>query len=124
MAVRAPEYPDQVTQRLAELRRQFLFLPPVDQQVGSPLTDLGGQLGGAAGQVLPAVTGLLGTAAGLLSLGMVVLFTTHFVVDGARMREYLLSFVPPDRQGARRSMAQRMAHRLGAWVLGQLTLSC
>lgn len=122
-ASRAPEYPDQVTQRLAELRRQFPFLPPLDQQLGGPLTDLGGQLGGAAGQALPAVGSLLGTAAGLLSLGLIVLFTTHFVMDGARMREYLLSFLPPARQAPARALAERMARRMGAWVLGQVTLS-
>jgi putative heme transporter len=120
---RAPEYPDQILQRLSELRRQFPFLPPVDQQAGGPLKDLGNQVGGVAGQALPAAGGVLGTAAGLLSLGLVLLFTTHFVVDGGRMREYLVSFLPPARQPQARALATRMAQRMGAWLLGQVTLS-
>jgi hypothetical protein len=54
---------------------------------------------------------VLGTAAGLLSAGLVLLFTTHFVVDWARMRDYPLSF-------CRLRDAPRPAPRSTAWVNG------
>lgn len=122
-AANAPQYPDQLTQRYNDLRGQFPFLPAGDPQAASPLQDVSGQLGGAAAQALPAATGLLGTAAGLLSAGLVLLFTTHFVVDGVRMRDYLLSFLPVARRAPARSALDRMGERMGAWLLGQVTSS-
>ena len=122
-AANAPQYPDQLAQWYNDLRRQFSFLPALDQQASSPLQDLSGQLGATAAQALPAAAGVLGTAAGLLSAGLVLLFTTHFVVDGARMRDYLLSFLPVARRAPARATLDRMGERVGAWLIGQVTLS-
>jgi predicted PurR-regulated permease PerM len=122
-AANAPQYPDQFAQRYSDLRRQFSFLPALDQQAASPLQDLGGQLGGAASQALPVAASVLGTAAGLFSAGLILLFTTHFVVDGARMRDYLVSFMPAARRAPTRATLDRVGERMGAWLLGQVSLS-
>src|SRR5207245_3844451 len=44
-AANAPQYPDQLAQWYNDLRRQFSFLPALDQQASSPLQDLSGQRG-------------------------------------------------------------------------------
>jgi predicted PurR-regulated permease PerM len=65
----------------------------------------------------------LGVLSGALSLVLVLLITLYFVVDGLRIREYLLGFLLPAQRARVRAATDRMGQRMGGWLLGQLALS-
>jgi predicted PurR-regulated permease PerM len=119
----APTYGDLVTERLRDLRREFPFLPPLDEQLTEQIRGLGSQIGAIASQALVVGRFALGIFSGLLSVLLVLLITLYLIVDGARIREYLLSFLAPAQRGRVLAVTDRIGQRMGGWLLGQLALS-
>ncbi len=123
LVAHAPVYADRLTQWLAQLREQFPFLPPIDQQFVEELRAFGGQLGAVASQALVVARFALGIASGLLSSFLLLLITLYLVVDGPHVRDYVLSFVSRERRARLRDVTDRMGERMGGWLLGQVVLS-
>jgi predicted PurR-regulated permease PerM len=48
--------------------------------------------------------------------------TFYLLADGARIQEYLLTFVPPGRRASVHVITDRMGERMGHWLLGQVFL--
>ena len=123
LAINAPQYGDQVVDRLRELREQYLFLPPLDEQLVQQLRGLGSQIGLIAGQALSVARVALGIFSGLFNAILALILTLYLVVFGQTIRAYLLSFVAPWRRPRLVEMTDRMGRRMGGWLLGQLVLS-
>ncbi len=119
----APQYADRVMGGLRDLQRQVPILPPLDEQMSERLRGLSGQVGEVAGRALAAGGVVLGALSGLMGVGLVLLLALYLTVDGARIREYVLSFLDPARRPPVRSLLDRMGERMGQWVRGQATLS-
>lgn len=75
--------------QLRQVQQRFPFLPPLDQGLYSLLGTLGGALLGAANALVGSVAHLVGATI------FVSLTTVYLLVDGPRIREYLLSLLPP-----------------------------
>ncbi|HZS03160.1 MAG TPA: AI-2E family transporter, partial [Chloroflexota bacterium] len=123
LALNAPQYSDLVLDRLRELREQYSFLPPLDEQLAEQLRGLTGQIGLIAAQALTVARVALSIFSGLLNAVLVLILTLYFVVFGQTIRAYLLSFVPPGRRPRLVEMTDRMGRRMGGWLLGQIVLS-
>ncbi len=123
LALNAPKYGDLVLDRLRELREQYRFLPPLDEQLAEQLRGLTGQIGLIAAQALTVARVALSIFSGLLNAVLVLILTLYFVVFGQTIRAYLLSFVPPGRRPRLVEMTDRMGRRMGGWLLGQIVLS-
>jgi predicted PurR-regulated permease PerM len=123
LALNAPRYGDQVLDRMRELREQYPFLPPLDEQLAAQLRGLGSQIGLIASQALTVARVALGIFSGLLNAVLVLILTLYFVVFGQTIRAYLLSFVPPARRPRLVEITDRMGRRMGGWLLGQIVLS-
>ncbi len=123
VAREAPAYADALQGFLRQLRESYPFLPPLDEHLTDQLRGLGSQLSLLASQALSVTRLLIRVFAGALNGIMVLLLTLYLVVDGVRIREYLLSFLEPAQAARVRQVADRMGPRLGGWLLGQVTLS-
>jgi predicted PurR-regulated permease PerM len=123
LALTAPHYGDLVVDRLRELREQYPFIPPLDEQVLQQLRGLGSQLGLVASQALSVARVALGIFSGLFNAILVLILTLYLVVFGQTIRAYLLSFVAPARRPWLVEVTDRMGRRMGGWLLGQLALS-
>lgn len=119
----APAYERALLNSLHVIQRTFPFLPPLDQKISELVSNLGNQLDTIASQALR----LFGLAAsvfgGILNVFLTLLITFYFVVDGIRIRDYLLSFLTPRQRERIRPVADRIGDRLGGWLLGQFALS-
>ncbi len=119
----APTYADRFMDWLHGLRETYAFLPPLDEQLLAQLRGLTGQLGAIAAQALIVGRVALDFLNGVLSIGIVLLITLYLIVDGPRVRNYLLSFVPAVHHDRLRLLFGRMGERMGGWLLGQVALS-
>jgi predicted PurR-regulated permease PerM len=119
----APVYGDRLIRFLRDLRAENPFLPALDEQLINQLRGLSSQIGAIASQALSVARVALGIFSGLLNAVLVLLLTLYLVVDGPRIREYLLSFLDPDRANRARAVADRIGPRIGGWLLGQIALS-
>ena len=123
VAYEAPTYGERLMQFLRDLRVQYPFLPALDEQLLAQLRGLGSQIGAIASQALSVARIAIGVFSGLLNAILVLLLTLYLVVDGPRIREYLLSFLDPAKAERARSVADRIGPRIGGWLLGQIALS-
>ncbi len=119
----APQYGARIQQTLLDLRKRFPFLPPLDQQLAQQVTGLGEQIGAVLTQAFVVLEFALGVFSGLVSAVLVLLITLYLIVDGARIREYFLSFVAPARRERLRRVTDRIGERMGGWLIGQVELS-
>lgn len=118
----APELGDRSAEALRSIQVQFPFLAPLDEQVIGFTRTLGSQIGALASQVLVVARFALSFFSGLLSAVLVLLLTLYLIVDGYRVREYVLSFVPSPQRPRFREVTDRMGIRMGGWLVGQITL--
>src|SRR5262249_43045766 len=65
----------------------------------------------------------LGVFGGLFTTLLTLLITFYLVVDGMRIRDYLLSFLPAGRVAQARRVTDGIGERMGGWLLGQVALS-
>ncbi|HET7769670.1 MAG TPA: AI-2E family transporter [Chloroflexota bacterium] len=120
---RAPAVGDGMVAGARALQERFPLLPPIETQFAGLAQALGSQLGAFAAQALGVARVALGVVDGLLSLLVLLLVTLYLVVDGDRVREYLLSFWPTERETWLRGVADRVGQRLSGWLAGQVALS-
>src|SRR5690348_844604 len=119
----APAYEQALVNSLRDIQRTFPFLPPLDQKIGELVSNLGNQLDNIASQALRLVGLAASVFGGILNIFLTLLITFYFVVDGTRIRDYLLSFLTPRQRERVRPVADRVGDRLGGWLLGQIALS-
>jgi predicted PurR-regulated permease PerM len=119
----APTYGERLLQFLRDVRADYPFLPPLDEQLLAQLRGLSGQISAIASQALSVARIAIGVFSGVLNAILVLLLTLYLVVDGARIREYLLSFLDPAQADRARAVADRIGPRIGGWLLGQIALS-
>jgi predicted PurR-regulated permease PerM len=74
------------------------------------------------GTALNAATVLLALAGGAINVVFVLFVALYLTLDGGTIREYLLVFLPRDRQAQSRTVITHIANRLGQWVIGELVL--
>jgi predicted PurR-regulated permease PerM len=119
----APQYEILLLGALHDLQERFPFLPPLDAQLTARLRDLSSEFGALVSQVFLLARFALGVFSGLLSVVFVLLITLYLLVDGARIREYMLSFMATEKRGRIRAVTSRMGERMGRWLIGQIALS-
>ena len=123
LVVQAPNFGAQFVRSLDDLQRQFPFLPPLGPALQSQVQQLGNQAGAIFAQALNLIGVALGVFGGLLTLLLTLLITFYLVVDGERVRAYLLSFLPASRLAEARRVTDAIGARMGGWLLGQIVLS-
>ena len=119
----APTYGERLVGALGDLRTQYPFLPPLDEQLVAQLRGLSNHIGAIATRALSVARLALGIFSGVLDGILVLLITLYLVVDGERVRDYLLSFLQPRQAARARLVTDRMGPRIGGWLLGQIALS-
>ena len=119
----APGFGERFVRSLDDLQRQFPFLPPLGPALQSQLQQLGNSAGAIFVQALSIVGVALGVFGGLLTAILTLLVTFYLVVDGQRIRDYLLSFLPEGQQPRARRVTDAIGQRMGGWLLGQIALS-
>jgi predicted PurR-regulated permease PerM len=123
VVMQAPSFADQIVIWAQDARTQLPFMPEVDAQVRTQLRALSGQIGALASQAVVLARFALGVFSGLLSTVLILLITLYLIVDGGRIRDYLLTFVASGRHAQFRRVTDRIGTRMGGWLLGQVTLS-
>ena len=123
LVIQAPSFGAQFVRSLNDLQRQFPFLPPLGPALQNQVKQLGNQAGAIFAQALNLVGVALGVFGGLLTVLLTLLITFYLVVDGERVRAYLLSFLPESRLAQARRVSDAMGARMGGWLLGQIVLS-
>ncbi len=93
----APRLAAWAVDSLSGLQTALPFLPPLDQQLVGQFPSLIGQVGALSVQALAVARIAVGFLGGLLDAFFVLLVTLYLVVDGERVRDYLLRFLPPER---------------------------
>lgn len=123
LVAQAPDFGAQLVRSLDGLQRQFPFLPPLAPTLQDQVKNLGNQAGAVFTQALNLLGVALGVFGGLLTLVLTLLITFYLVVDGTRVRAYLLSFLPAGRLARAYRVTDTMGTRMGGWLLGQIVLS-
>ncbi len=123
LIAQAPVYGDTALRSLQGFQRQFPFLPPLDKAAADQLRNLGNQLGTLTTQAARLIGLALSIVSGVLAAILTLLITFYLLVDGWRIRNFTLSFVPADQRERARNITDRIGHRMGGWLLGQVTLS-
>ncbi len=119
----APGFGERFVRSQDDLQRQFPFLPPLGPALQSQLQQLGNSAGAIFVQALSIVGVALGVFGGLLTAILTLLVTFYLVVDGQRIRDYLLSFLPAGQRPRARRVTDAIGQRMGGWLLGQVALS-
>ena len=112
----APTLARELQQQLQGFLQRFPLLSTLGQELAAQLRSLAGALATASINVI----GFVSTA--VLSTFLTLFMTFYLLEDGARIREYLLAFVPSSRRVSVRIITDRMGERMGHWLLGQLLL--
>lgn len=124
---RAPEYAERFTRWLTDLQQAYPALAAVLDPTQIPLRDAADAFTSQIGAVVSQAVRLGGLALGLVEAVVVTVVllavTFYLLVDGRRVRDYLLSFVPAARRPRAQALAGQIGPRMGGWVLGQLILS-
>ena len=119
----APDFGARFVRSLDALQKQFPFLPPLGPALASQLQQLGNSAGAIFVQALNIIGVALGVFGGLLTAILTLLVTFYLVVDGQRIRDYLLSFLPVGQRPRARRVTDAIGQRMGGWRLGQIALS-
>lgn len=118
----APGYGRALGTAVQELAARFPILKGLDAQLIRQLQNLGSQLDVLASQALKLVDLLLNVFGGLASLLFILLMTYYLIVDGQRIRDYCLSFVAQRQRQRLTDLTDRIAARMGRWLIGEVTI--
>jgi len=86
----------------------------------SGLENLSGSLSSLAKNLIPAVRGFLG---GGISLVLVLVLTFYLIVEDKWLKTFLRAIAPGKHQPYLHQLVNRIQHKMGAWLRGQLLLS-
>lgn len=123
LITQAPEFGAHFVSSLDSLQKQFTFLPPLGPTLQDQVKNLGNQAGVIIAQALNLIGIALGVFGGLLTTILTLLITFYLVVDGNRIRDYLLSFLPASQIERARRVTDTIGTRMGGWLIGQIALS-
>ncbi|WIG59311.1 MAG: hypothetical protein OJF49_002058 [Ktedonobacterales bacterium] len=123
LITQAPEFGAHFVASLDSLQKQFTFLPPLGPALQDQVKNLGNQAGAILAQALNLIGIALGVFGGLLTTILTLLITFYLVVDGNRIRDYLLSFLPASQIERARRVTDTIGTRMGGWLIGQIVLS-
>ena len=74
------------------------------------------------GQALELAGVAVSLLGGALNMVFTLILAVYLTIDGARIRDYLVAFLPIERQANARHVTHRISQRLGSWARGQVTL--
>src|SRR5262249_22239796 len=94
LIAQAPDFGNRILHSLEKLQKQFPFLPPIAPTLQQQVQNLGNQIGAIAAQALTVLGFALGVFGGFLTVVLTLLITFYLIVDGQRIRSYLLGFLP------------------------------
>lgn len=123
LVAQAPHFGAQFVRSLDDLQRQLPFLQPLGPALQDQVKQLGNQAGAIFAQALNLIGVALGVFGGLLTLLLTLLITFYLVVDGERVRAYLLSFLSEGSLAEAYRVTDAIGARMGGWLLGQIELS-
>lgn len=86
----------------------------------SGLENLSGSLNSLAKNLIPAVRGVFG---GGVSLVLVLVLTFYLIVEDRGLKTFLRTIAPGKHQPYLHRLVNRIQHKMGAWLRGQLLLS-
>jgi predicted PurR-regulated permease PerM len=117
-----PVYGDALGRAVQGLAQRFPALGSLDAQVTELVRGLSSQLGAVAGQLAQVFQLVLNLLNSMLSLLFILLMTFYLLVDGGRIRGYLLSFVAPSQRAQLETVTDRIGDRLGRWLVGEMVI--
>jgi len=124
LARHAPDYARQIQPWLTLQASERSWLPPdLSDTLVAQLQGAAGQVAGLAGQAVAVVRVAAGVISGTLDAFFSLILALYITADNRRILNYLLGFLPADRQTQARAVGARIGLRLGGWVRGQLLLS-
>ena len=88
--------------------------------IQSSLENLSGSLNSLAKNLIPAFRGFLG---GGISLVLVLVLTFYLIVEDRGLKTFLRTIAPGKHQPYLHRLVNRIQHKMGAWLRGQLLLS-
>ena len=124
LAERAPQYAAEIRAWLDSLQQTYPVLAPLHvADLFGGVNNIATQIAGLLGQIASAATILLNVFGGLVNVLFILFMALYITVDGERIRDYALVFLPLSRQAQGRLLVTNISSRLGHWVVGQLLLS-
>jgi predicted PurR-regulated permease PerM len=125
LARRTPTYVSSLQLWLQTLVQTYPFLQPyaTDEALSQQLQAVTSQLTALLGQALVLVRFALGILTGALNGIFILILALYMTADSSRIVNYLVGFLPAERQAQAHEVSTNIADRLGGWVRGQLTLS-
>jgi putative heme transporter len=123
LIAQAPDFGNRILASLENLQKQLPFLPPIGPTLQQQVQNLGNQIGAIGAQALTVLGFALGVFGGLLTAVLTLLITFYLIVDGPRIRSYLLGFLPASHIDRARRVTDNIGARMGGWLLGQIVLS-
>jgi predicted PurR-regulated permease PerM len=132
LVLNIPSYVDDFEGWVLTLPERFPFLPRFGaDQLASGFSDqlqnlaaqIGTQLSGLLGQTLNILRFVVGFLSGALDGIFILVLALYITQDSKRILDYLVGFMPEDRQDQAMQAAGRIGDRLGGWVRGQIALS-
>jgi predicted PurR-regulated permease PerM len=102
-------------------------LPVLSGLLPSGSADAGsGQLGQLTAEGLSGLSNIAANLGdvlgGIITIVFILFMALYMTIDGERMRDYTLMFVPRSRQPLARRLVTNISYRLGHWVSAQLLL--
>jgi len=123
LATNLPAYATRVETAVEELTAAN---PELAGRIAAALPSISDVIGPALG-VLTQAPRLVSVATGVFSSLIHVLFTLflalYLVIDGERIRRYMVEFLPSGRQSQALEITARIGLRLGAWARGEALLA-
>ena len=120
---RVPEYAVRLQNWYTVLSARSTLLAELD-----PWSLVGGTRGitewavSMLGNVLNAATVVFAIFGGAINVIFVLFVALYLTLDGSSMCDYLLVFLPRERRGQSRRVAEHIAGRLGNWVVGEMVV--
>jgi predicted PurR-regulated permease PerM len=118
LAANFPDYYQQITSTLGEVK--FLQGVDIQKELSARVTELGKMAGSTATTVVNAIFSLF---KGVLSLFLMFVLTFYFIITEAGLKKLINILTPVAQQPYVIGLFERMQHRMGLWLKGQIILS-
>ena len=117
-----PSIADAAGKFLQGLVERIPSLRSLDAQTAELIRGLAGQIGALASQLVKVLEFVVNMLGSLFSILFILLMTFYLLVDGARVRAYLLSFVAPAQRAGLEALTDRIGDRMGRWLVGEMVI--